>query len=117
MRAVVAVVVAAVASAGGAVIAGEYEMAGAMAFVIAGLFALAIAEVVASIARTADVHLSVAVALVTQAGLVWGLWIGTGHRLDLAPVEAWVALVAGTAAAALWFRSAGRRGRRTPLEP
>lgn len=116
MRAVVGVAVAAMASAAGAVIIGEYDMVGFTAFLIAVLFGVAIAEVLASIARTDALELAASCALLTQAGLVWGLWIETGHHYDRAPAEAWVALVVGAAASAAWFRSAGRRGQRTPSE-
>jgi len=117
MRAPVPAVLAALAAAAlGAVILGEYELAGARALFAGVFFGVAVAEVITSVARTVDgdVRLLAAAALVTEAGLVWATWISTGHQLDLATDTAWAGIVVGSLAAPLWLRSAGRRGDRTP---
>lgn len=111
-----AVVAALLVAALGAVIVGEYELAGGRALVTGVVFGVAVAEVIATVVRQGadDPRLLGASALVTEAGLVWGTWISTGHRLDLASGAAWGGLVLGTVAAPLWLRSAGRRGARIP---
>ena len=114
MRHVVAVLVGAFITCAGAVILGEYVYEGTTPFLAGGLFGLVLAEVVTTIARTGDAYLMAATALLVEACLVWALWISTGHRLDLAAVEAWVGIAFGMAAAAFWVRSAGRRPRRSP---
>lgn len=115
MRAPVPAVLAAlVVAALGAIILGEYELAGARPLLAGVLFGVAVAEVITSVARSVDgdVRLLAASALVTEAGLVWATWISTGHELDLASGTAWLGIVLGSAAAPLWLRSAGRRGAR-----
>lgn len=117
MRAPVPAVLAAlVAAALGAVILGEYELAGVRPLLAGVLFGVAVAEVIASVVRTSDgdARLLAAAALVTEAGLVWATWISTGHELDLASGTAWAGVALGTVSAPLWLRSAGRRGDRTP---
>lgn len=119
MRAPVPAVLAAlVVAALGAVILGEYELAGARPLLAGVLFGVAVAEVITSVARSidGDVRLLAASALVTEAGLVWATWISTGHELDLASGTAWLGIVLGSAAAPLWLKSAGRRGARIPDE-
>ncbi len=116
MRAPVPAVLAAlVVAALGAVILGEYELAGARPLLAGVLFGVAVAEVITSVARSVDgdVRLLAASALVTEAGLVWATWISTGHELDLASGTAWLGIVLGSVASPLWLRSAGRRGERS----
>lgn len=113
MRAPVPAVLAAlVVAALGAVILGEYELAGVRPLLAGVLFGVAVAEVIASVVRTVDgdVRLLAAAALITEAGLVWATWISTGHELDLASGTAWAGIVLGSAASPLWLKSAGRRG-------
>lgn len=114
MRHVVAVLVGAFIACAGAVILGEYVYEGTTPFLAGGLFGLVLAEVVTSIARAGDAYLMAATALLVEACLVWALWISTGHRLDLAAIEAWAGIAFGMAAAVFWVRSAGRRPRRSP---
>jgi hypothetical protein len=116
MRAPVPAVVAALAVAAlGAVILGEYELAGARPLLAGLLFGVTVAEVMATVARPSgdDPHLLAAAALVAEAGLVWATWISTGHELRSAAVTAWGGIVVGSLAAALWLRSAARRAPRT----
>lgn len=114
-RPVPAIVVALFVAAAGAVILGEQDLSGSLALVAGGLFGIAVAEVTATLSRArADPPLLGAVTLVTEGGLVWAIWISTGHRLDLAAVTAWLGVAAGMVAAPVWLRSAGRRAARTP---
>ena len=120
MRAPVPAVLAAlVAAALGAVILGEYELAGLRPLLAGTLFGVGVAEVIATVVKEVDddPRLLVAAALVAEAGLVWATWISTGHELDLAAGTAWGGVAAGALAAPLWLRSAGRRGARIPDEP
>jgi uncharacterized membrane protein YqhA len=114
MRTIVAVVVATLSMAFGALIAGEYAFVGTTAFVASGLFGVAIAEIIASLARRVDVYLMAAAALLVEAGTVWSMWISTSHRLDLAPVVSWAGVVFGMAAAVAWLRTARGRVRGNP---
>ena len=108
------VVVAALVAALGAVVLGEYELIGVRAVVAGLIFGVLVGEVVATVARQGDPALQVAAALLAEAGLVWATWISTGHDLGLASTAAWIGVVLGGGAAALWLRSAGRRGARSP---
>ncbi|HEX2849582.1 MAG TPA: hypothetical protein VHN98_03480 [Acidimicrobiales bacterium] len=117
MRQVVAVLVGVAVAVVGAVVLGEYDLSGRTALLAGLLFGVALAEVMAGVARTADVAMSAAAGLLAEAGLVWALWISTGHRLDLASATGWAGVALGTVAAATWLRSAGRRGARTPTSP
>lgn len=120
MRAPVPAVVAALlAAALGAVILGEYELAGWRPVAAGVVFGVGVAEVIAGLVPSLgrDRHLLAAAALVTESGLVWATWISTGHHLDLAAGTAWAGVVAGTAVAPLWLRSAGRREGRSPGGP
>jgi len=114
MRPVVAVLVGAFATCLGAVILGEYVYEGTTPFLAGGLLGVFMAEMVTSIAKSGDVYLMTATALLVEACLVWALWVSTGHRLDLAAGEAWFGIVFGMALAAFWVRSAGKRPQRTP---
>ena len=115
-RPVPAVLAALAVAALGAVILGEYELAGARPILAGFLFGVTIAEVLATLARSAasDPEMWAAAALVTEAGLVWATWISTGHELDLAAGTAWLGIGVGVLAAPYWLRSAARRGAHTP---
>lgn len=115
-RPVPAVLVALAVAALGAVILGEYELAGARPILAGLLFGVTIAEVMATVARSeaGEPEMWAAAALVTEAGLVWATWISTGHELDLAAATAWIGIGVGILAAPLWLRSAGRRATHSP---
>ncbi|HUP85909.1 MAG TPA: hypothetical protein VM143_09605 [Acidimicrobiales bacterium] len=120
MRAPVpAVLVALAVAAVGAVVLGEYELAGARPFLAGLLFGVTVAEIMATIARSSgdEPHFLAAAALVAEAGLVWATWISTGHDLRSATATAWGGVVVGAVAAPLWLRSAGRRATRSPDGP
>jgi hypothetical protein len=111
-RPVLAVLVALAVAALGAVILGEYELAGTRPILAGFLFGITVAEVLASMARSAarEPELWAAAALITEAGLVWATWISTGHELDTAATTAWLGIGVGIVASPYWLRSAGRRG-------
>lgn len=111
-RPVPAVLVSLAVAALGAVILGEYELAGTRPILAGFLFGITVAEVIASLARpwAREPELWAAAALVAEAGLVWATWISTGHELDRAATTAWLGIAVGSAAAPFWLRSAGRRG-------
>lgn len=116
---VTAVVAALLAATLGAIILGEYELAGIRPLLAGLLFGVAVAEIIASLARSGvdEPELMAASALVAEAGLVWATWISTGRELDLAGGSAWAGILVGTLAAPLWLKSAGRRGERSRIEP
>lgn len=102
---------AALAAAVGAAILGEYELDG-MTPVVAGiLFGLIIAELVTAVARRRDLVAAAASALVTALGVMAAAWRSTGPHEDwsLVPDVAWLGVVLGAIAAALWVRTPGRR--------
>lgn len=107
-------VAAALLAAVGAVMLGEQPLEGFTALVAGALFGMAVAELIVSIAGYGDGYLGAAGAVLTEAGLVWALYIETGHRLDAAAPEAWVGVVVGAAASVLWLRTAARRARHNP---
>ena len=117
-RPVPAVLVALVVAALGAVILGEYELAGARPILAGLLFGITIAEVLATLARpwAREPELWAAAALITEAGLVWAAWISTGRELDQADPTAWLGIAVGLLAAPIWLRSAGRRGATPAVE-
>lgn len=117
MRTVAAVVVAAGVSAFGAVLLGEQPLEGLTALIAGALFGVAVAEAAVTVSRYSDGYLAAAAALLAQAGLVWALYIETGHHLDEAPPEAWAGVVLAAASAAAWLKSAARRGRGSPPGP
>ena len=111
-RPVPAVLVALAVAALGAVILGEYELAGTRPILAGAVFGVMVAEVLATLARAwaREAALWAAAALITEAGLVWATWISTGHELDRAAATAWVGIAVGSVASPFWLRSAGRRG-------
>lgn len=117
-RPVPAVLVALAFASLGAVILGEYELAGPRAIVAGFVFGITVAEVLATFARpwAREPELWAAAALITQAGLVWATWISTGHELEAASATAWLGIVVGVVAAPFWLRSAGRRGEAVAAE-
>jgi hypothetical protein len=117
VRSVVAVAAGGLVAAIGALMLGEQPLEGLTVLLAGVLFGMAVAEVVVSVARHGDVYLAIAAALLTEAGMVWALYIETGHNLGDAPIEAWIAVVLGGVSAGLWLRTAARRARHTPSAP
>lgn len=110
-------VVGALFSALGAVILGEYEFTGLTPVVAGILFGLIIAEVMTVAAKKADLQLALIAAGFSAVGIVWAAWISSGRDWDYVPGGTWLGMVLAAAAAAVWIKSPGRRGSRTPEGP
>ena len=120
MRLVLALLAAAATAALGAVIIGEYQLAGLTGVIAGALFGLAVAEVVLTVsgpaARNALPVALGAAAVFTVAGLVWAAWISAGHDWGFVPAGLWIGVVVGAAVSPWWVRSGVQRGaaRETP---
>ena len=113
MRQLLAVLVAALAAALGALILGEYEMVGTTPYVEGVLFGLVIAEVVLTVAKPRPSPPAMTAAAIAPAiGMVWAAWISSGRDWDYVPDGAWVGAVLAPIAAAFWLRQSRGRGRR-----
>lgn len=110
MRQLAAAAAAAAATALGALILGEYEMAGWTPYVSGVLFGLVIAELVLTVAKPRP-HLALAVlAVVLPAlGMLWAVWISAGRDVDYVTDGGWASVDLAPLAAALWLRQT-RRG-------
>lgn len=117
MRQPLAVLAAILVAAVGAVILGEYDLHGVTAVIAGAIFGVALAELVVTISRVGSVAMQVVAATCACAGLVWATWISTGHAFKYATVSTWLGIAIGVVAAALWVRTAGRRGRHTQDAP
>jgi hypothetical protein len=93
-----AVVVAAVASAFGGVVLGEYQFEGLMPYGAGLLFGLVVGELVVTVARSRSLVLAAACAAMVAAGLGWAAWISSGEGLRPFPILGWVAMVIGAIA-------------------
>lgn len=117
MRTAAAAVAGALVASLGALILGEYELRGALPYVAGALFGLAVAEAIITVARPPGAALAAAGAVFAAAGFVWAAWIESGRDWNYVEASGWAgALIAG-AAAAVWIRSFGTRGPRTPAPP
>ena len=118
MRTALGVVAAALVAVVGALVLGEYELRGALPYVAAVLFGLAVAEATITAGRSAALSLAVAGAVFTAIGFVWAAWIESGRDWAYVNANAWLAAVVGAAAAAFWIRAFGRRadGSQPPPE-
>ncbi|MDQ1436443.1 MAG: hypothetical protein QOK43_72 [Acidimicrobiaceae bacterium] len=112
MRQLLAVAVATLTAAFGALILGEYEMAGWTPYVSGVLFGLVVAELVLTVARPWPApRVMVAAAVLSGLGMVWALWISAGRDWGYVPGGGWVGAALAPVAALAWFRnSRGRRG-------
>jgi hypothetical protein len=120
MRPVLALVVGAATAAFGAVILGEYQLAGITGLIAGALFGLAVAEVVLTVGgpgllRIESVAMGAAAAF-TAAGLVWAAWISAGHDWGYVPNGGWIGVVVGAALSPWWLRGGTRRIARA-IEP
>jgi hypothetical protein len=111
VRRLLAVLVAALAAAIGALILGEYELEGMTPIVAGVLFGLIIGEAVTAVGRRRDQVAAVTSAVVTALGMAWAAWRSTGpdEHWSLVPDLAWVGVALGAIAAFLWVRTPGRR--------
>jgi hypothetical protein len=94
-----AVGAAAVASAIGALILGEYEFSGATPIGAGLLFGLVISEIVIEIGRTRAPLIGVATAAMVAGALAWAAYVSSGEGLRPFPTGAWLAMALGALAA------------------
>jgi hypothetical protein len=98
-RVALAVVVAALACALGALILGEYEFSGATPVGAGVLFGLVVSEIVIEIAGVRSRVLGVVTAAFVAGGLGWAGYVSSGEGLRPFPTGAWVAMALGAVAA------------------
>lgn len=110
MQAGLGVIAGVVVAAVGALILGEYPLDGALAYLAAALFGIAVAEAIITPAKTNAPAVVVVGALLTAVGFMWAAWIEAGRDWSFVAANSWVAAVAGGAATAFWIRTFGRRG-------
>ncbi|MBA3654836.1 MAG: hypothetical protein H0W70_11675 [Actinobacteria bacterium] len=114
MRLALALLGGAVTAAFGAVILGEYQLAGFTGAIAGALFGLAVAEVVLSAGgpavRARQTAPMIAAAVFTAAGLAWAGWISAGHLWGEVPPALWLGIVIGAPLSAWWLRGGARRG-------
>jgi hypothetical protein len=114
MRQLLAALGALAGSAVGALILGEYPMAGTTPFLAGALFGLVIAELVLSVAKPRPAPPTAAAAIAgPAAGMVWAAWISAGRDWHYVPHLAWAGVAVAAAASALWLRGGRRRFRET----
>jgi hypothetical protein len=122
MRLVLGLVLAVATAAFGALILGEYQLAGTTGVIAGVLFALAVAEVTLTAGGPAlSGRLAVAmvvVALSSAAGLAWAGCITTAHDWGLVPKGLWIGAALAVLLGPWWLRSGTRRvtTRETPAE-
>jgi hypothetical protein len=116
MRLVLAVLAGAITAAFGAVVLGEYPLAGVTGLIAGLLFGLAVAEVALTAGGSAlagrETPAMVAVAAFTAAGLAWAGWISSGHLWSAVPKGLWLGAVVGAALGPWWLRGGVRRAAR-----
>lgn len=112
-----AVVLTVVAASLGALILGEYELAGFTPYVGGVLFGLVMAEVMLSIVRRPDIPLAAVTGLASALGMVWAGWISTNHWRAPVPVGAWVGAAIAGGVGFGWVRWSARRGASSPADP
>ena len=117
MRHLLGVVAAVVAAAFGGLVLGEYELTGAMVVVAAGLFGLAVAEVLVAVSGRTGAGQAALAGVLTALGFAWSAWIQSGRDWEFVTGARWAGVPIGAAAAALWVRSSGRRAVDSPAEP
>ena len=93
-----AVLLAAVASAFGGVVLGEYQFDGLMPYGAGLLFGLVVGELVVTVARSRSVVLGAVSGALVAAGLGWAAWISSGEGLRPFPALGWVAMAVGALA-------------------
>ncbi|HEY9558361.1 MAG TPA: hypothetical protein VIR58_16610 [Acidimicrobiales bacterium] len=109
LRIGLALVLAALVAALGALILGEYEFDGALPFVAGPLFGLVLGELVVGVGRSRHLLIAVLTASLAAGGIAWAGWIDAGEGLE--PVKDLVWVAAALAAVAAGLRTAGlRRG-------
>ena len=101
----------------GAVILGEYQLAGLTGVIAGALFGLAVAEIVLTIsghglAGTLLTVSMVGVGVFAAGGLLWSAWISAGHDWGYVPNGGWIGVVVGAVLGPWWLMSGARRAAR-----
>ena len=107
----VAVLASASVAAIGALILGEYDMAGFTPYIAGALFGLVVAEVTLSIARVGTPLLAGTSAVLSGLGMLWAAWISSGDGVAPIPTGAYLGMLLSLIVAAGWV-SVPMRGRR-----
>jgi hypothetical protein len=107
------VLVAALASALGGLVLGEYQFEGLMPFGAGLLFGLVVGELVVSVARSRGPILAVVSSALVVGGLGWAAWISSGEGLRPFPTLAWVSMAIGAVSTATRIGEWRRRTRPT----
>jgi hypothetical protein len=117
MRPVLALLAGAATAAFGAVVLGEYQLAGITGVIAGALFGLAVAEIVLTVGSSALasrlVIAMVGVGVFAAAGLTWSAWISAGHDWNYVPTGGWIGVAVGAAVGPWWLHSGARRATRT----
>jgi hypothetical protein len=109
-RRLAAVILTAAAAALGALILGEYDLAGVTPYVAGVLFGLAIAEVTLTVGRDARVWAATMSAALAVGGWLWAAWISTGEGVAPMRLGSWLGAVVAAVVAFGWVRWSGKRG-------
>ncbi len=119
LRRILGAVAAALTAALGAVILGEYPFSGLVVLGAGILFGLFVAEALIGVGRWRGPVPAALGGVLAGAGLVWAAWISEGHDLSYLPVEGWIAVALGAAAAALrgWRPGAAADSPPGPASP
>lgn len=115
LRPILGVVCAALGSALGALILGEYEFSGATPIGAGLLFGLVISEIVLEVGATRAPVIGVITAALVGGALGWAGWVSSGEGLRPFPTGAWLAMAIGAAAAGM--RTGGWRRQPADVTP
>lgn len=122
MRSFLAALAVVIVASLGALILGEYELAGFTPLIGGVLFGLVLAELAVSVrgkgaTTMATTALTVMVGAAAAGAMVWAAWISSGRDWAFVPNEAWAGVVLAGAAAAAWVRGSRRRATGNPGSP
>ncbi|MBW3581395.1 MAG: hypothetical protein KY441_00315 [Actinobacteria bacterium] len=116
MRTILPVLAGAAVAALGALIAGEYEFAGVVPFVVGLLLGLVVSEVVALGGQWRGWVPAALAAALAAGAVIWGGWIDSGQGIEPYPVLAWAGAAVAAAVALVRVRPAARV-RPRPRQP
>ena len=109
-------ILGAAAAAVGALITGEYELAGFTPYVSGILLGIIVSEVELSVGGDAAGWASGAVGLLAAGSLVWAGWISSGRGVTSIAGGVWPGAVLAAIVGAGWTRWSGGRARVRPSE-
>jgi hypothetical protein len=99
-----ALMAAGLAAGLGALIMGEYQLAGVTGVVASALLGLAVAEIALTAGGAGARGLAFPVAALASGAVAWGGWIAAGRDVDYVPRAVWVGVPLAAVAAAWWLR-------------